>query len=563
MLAAAALLAAAACGTEPTIQVAINVDRPPPDSTREATVAIGGRVVSASGGVGFAVRVDGGVAPVEVTTDRFGFWDLVVSVRRAQTNTLTVSAEGEDGTAEPVTLTVTHVSPLAVELSPDLRLVTNDATVRIAGSVTRTPRKRTPLVVTVSNGTESRADTATTDGLFAVDVPLLTFNAVNTLAVVASDTLGDSSAVLNVEVRHDDVPPSVVAIAPLGAGVTTDGAISVTFDEPVQGALGVVDGRWTGTTISDTLFSRAGQWTVIGGTDVSDDGRTLRFVPETSFLPGAVHEITVADVTDLAGNSPVDLPAPDACFITQDGSEDAAVFLPDASSDALAVAGATGAGGIPDVTGVHFGTVQASVGSIPSPGTTPEPVMIGRVEFADPVTIRRGDPGHVEVLLEFDLDRSAATGWRSVRDSLLSAHPAAASGTGWDRTLHLGTRIWDRPAFGQFVEENSVYRYRNVYVTQCRNVIGFVIPVRTVFFDIYTDDYPFSDFDVAIAAIVPENGASPVPVLRGPAEAMDHQFRNPFRLLDAAMIDAVPDAGRITVPWFGAAPGAAAGSSER
>ena len=74
---------------------------------------------------------------------------------------------------------------------------------------------------------------------------------------------------------------------------------------------------------------------------------------------------------------------------------------------------------------------------------------------------------------------------------------------------------------------------------------------------------PFSDFDVTVAAIVPDGAAAPVPARRGAAGAMDHQFRNPFRLLDAAMIDAVPGAGRITVPWFGAAPGAVTGSSGR
>lgn len=97
---------------------------------------------------------------------------------------------------------------LYVVINHSIPDTTSDAQLGIGGEVFRTPQQQDAiLVVTVTGGLITVADTANLHGIFSITVPLAT-NEVNHLSLTAADNTGASTTgALQWAVVHVDAPP--------------------------------------------------------------------------------------------------------------------------------------------------------------------------------------------------------------------------------------------------------------------------------------------------------------------------------------------------------------------
>ena len=141
-------------------------------------------------------------------------------------HTITVIASDYDGnaaSAKTVTFKVDTVPPTLSITSPAEGLITNNATLTVAG--TTNDVTSSPVTLTV-NGT---AVTVGSDGTFSTKITLT--NGSNTIAIVATDSAGKSTTVTR-HVTLDTAPPVIKAVSitpnPVDAGKTFVISVEVT-----------------------------------------------------------------------------------------------------------------------------------------------------------------------------------------------------------------------------------------------------------------------------------------------------------------------------------------------
>lgn len=115
----------------------------------------------------------------------------------------------------------------------------------------------------------------------------------------------------------DTTPPTVTARmpGPGAGGVAADANVVVTFSEPVAPA---------SVTATTAALARAGV-AVAATRALSADGRTLTIDPSAAMAAGALHDVRVAGITDVAGNA---IAAPVAWSFTTAAAPASGAWLP-------------------------------------------------------------------------------------------------------------------------------------------------------------------------------------------------------------------------------------------
>lgn len=262
--------------------------------------------------------------------------------------------------------------------------------VTVQGSVTRTPSKNTPLIVTATGDAGSVTDTANASGAFALSVPLKP-NKNNTIELIAMDGTGAMSAPDTLKIVQDSKAPGVASMTPARASADApiNGSVEVLFTEPVVIA--------PNATI---VLTTVGQ-EIRGVSTLSTDSLTLTFTPESTRRSNSVYQLRLHNVTDVAGN-PVDSTTR-PCFVTL--RQNPRQTYVDPASDIVPLPGAARRSPA-DLVGVSLGVEDG--------------LLTGVLQYTDQRTLDTLATNNLLALIEIDIDQNGTTGFASIQDSLLS-----------------------------------------------------------------------------------------------------------------------------------------------
>lgn len=199
-------------------------------------------VVDEAGGSGVdldsvTVNLDGSAVPAsQIThsaiTNGYSFTYTPASALGNGSHTVTVNASDNDGNAaveKSTTFTVDTIAPSLNVTSPQDGLITNSASVTVAG--TTNDATSSPVTVSISlNGADQGAVTVGSDGSFSKSVTLA--NGENTIVVTATDQAGLSTSVTVHATLDTSVPviqSATITPNPVDAGATM--VISVVITE--------------------------------------------------------------------------------------------------------------------------------------------------------------------------------------------------------------------------------------------------------------------------------------------------------------------------------------------
>ncbi len=176
-------------------------------------------------------------------------------------------------------------APIVNLVTPNV--ITNQERVTLFGSA------EAGTTLTVTGGSKDVTIAVPADGSFSVQV-ILNPNAVNTLILTAVDSVNQISPPTTVDVTHDDVGPTVIAVTPDDGAVEVsfDTTIALTFDEPIA-----PDTAGAVTLAVDAIE-------IAASVSLVNSDMTIEVTPDEPLTDSAVVDITVPEaVTDRAGNS--------------------------------------------------------------------------------------------------------------------------------------------------------------------------------------------------------------------------------------------------------------------
>ena len=374
---------------------------------------------------------------------------------------------------------------LEITLDP-LAKITSATSVTIGGGVTRTPVKTTTIVVRASGGLGTPVDTVR-GGRFALKIDLNT-NAQNQLALTASDATGAASPAVNVSIRQDNQPPTVVQTTPADTAdnVARNTPIQLKMSEPVVVAAG-----------GGIRMTRQGA-PVSGAASLSADSLTLTFVPSAQLSPNAIYRIAVSGVSDVANNastSPLT-----TCFVTAVTGATASLSVSDSINDTF-YGGDTTRNTLarPDLVGARF----AREGTLFS----------GVFRFVGPRTFSRVANNRAAVFLDLDVDQDSTTGFVTIKDFLFrQSFPTYSSGTRAEYLIGLEplSELGDSAYVGKWVPPADSLEFEPVaaFVPDvCGAAMAFVVPFSVL----GNDDGKMNAVAVALASSTTALFADPLP----------------------------------------------------
>ncbi|HEY2825148.1 MAG TPA: Ig-like domain-containing protein [Gemmatimonadales bacterium] len=288
--------------------------------------------------------------------------------------------------------------PVSIDVKVDgLPAVTNLVLLKITGTVHRTPAKKTTYIVTLAGATKPVADTVDSAGHFAVTVPL-TAETANTFTITATDEGGAVSPAVTVGINQDDQPPTVTQVTPLTGtdAVARTQTVSFVLSEAPPGGVS---------------FSLLRQGVPQNGVlTMASDSLHGTFTPVGQLAPNSIYVASFTHLIDAAGNNGNTVRT---CFVTVGAS----TVAPDGVDD-LYQAGTPG----PNISAADL--VEARWARDSSR-------LTGVFKFTSARSIQLSDPNNVDLVVDFDIDQNAATGFKSYRDTIVaSIGPSAFSGIG-------------------------------------------------------------------------------------------------------------------------------------
>lgn len=277
-----------------TIPPALTVDSPLDGLLVNATSLLVSGIATDLNGIQ-SVTVNGAA----VFPDTAGAFSTTITLAAGTANLITIVATDKAGNLTTVNRTVTHSSvlPIVAFTSPTTSFV-NNVNLIVSGTATSPVGIKSLLIngvnVPLGNG-----------GSFSTTVTL-TANAINSIAVVATDMAGNQKTA-NLSIQHDDTLPTVNVITPSSAYVNNaTQTVSLTATDPVniQGVTinGVAATLGAGSTYSATvnLTANAANSINIVATDKAGNQTSVtRNVTHSAVLPSVTITSPTAEYVNV------------------------------------------------------------------------------------------------------------------------------------------------------------------------------------------------------------------------------------------------------------------------